>query len=104
MVLHSMRNYKTEINDPRESLWKFTWANAVRAEEIVMGLTGAGLDLEVTQGYAIRNREWNSSATVTFQGTPRQAESLFHAILAKPWNIDKIRVEAHEIESTRVML
>lgn len=96
-----MRQRETEIIDYDESLWKFSWANAPRAEKIAMELKGAGLDFDVHQGYAVRDREWTYSATVTFLGTPAQAESLYHAILAQPWDTDLLTVECHQIEGAR---
>lgn len=98
--MHSMWQYENVSYDER--LWKFTWNDAVRAETIAMDLKDCGLDFEVIQGYAVRNRDWTYSATVVFEGTAPQAEALFNAILAKPWAIQRIRVEAHDIEAVRV--
>lgn len=96
-----MWEHATEI-EHGEGLWEFSWANAPRAEKIAMELEGVGLDFEVTQGYAVRDREWTYSATITFLGTPAQAESLFHAIQARPWDHDEVVVTYHDIEGARV--
>lgn len=101
--MHRMRQYTTEVMfDGGEKLWRFTWHNAERAEAIATSLQGTGLDFEVHQGYSVRDREWDYSATITFQGTPRQAEALFRAINAKSWDISEMRVEVHDIEATLV--
>lgn len=103
--MHSMQQYDSSLNAPGESVWKFTWRDAVRAETIAKDLQDTGLTFEVAQGYFVPKRgnvTW--SATVTFQGTPRQAEALFRAIVAKPWNVADMRVEAYPLaESAEVV-
>lgn len=99
-----MRNYDTDLNDPTESVWRFTWGNAIPAPMIATGLRDTGLQFEVSEGRHVPKRgATTKSATITFQGTPRQAEALFRAIKAKPWAIEDMRVEAYQLaESAEV--
>lgn len=103
--MHSMQQYDSSMNDPSESVWRFTLRDSVSAEAIAKDLRDTGLTFEVTQGYHVPKRgkiSW--SATVTFQGTPRQAEALFRAIVAKPWGVEDMRVEAYPLsESAEVV-
>lgn len=98
-----MSQQNIKMMPDEESVWKFTWTDAVRAEDIAMDLKGAGLDFDVNQGYSVRDRDWTYSATITFRGNPRQAEALFNAIAARPWGIKNMTVEAYQPEAVRVM-
>lgn len=103
--MHRMRKYNATLNDERESVWKFTLRDAISAQGIAKDLRDTGLAFEVQQSYHVPKRGKTSlAATITFQGTPRQAEALFRAIMAKPWSGPKdMRVEAYKLaESAEV--
>lgn len=103
--MHRMRKYNWSLNDERESVWRFTWHDSISAQGIARDLRDTGLEFEVNQGYHVPKRgDTSLAATITFQGTPRQAEALFRAIMAKPWaGTSTMRVEAYKLaESAEV--